>query len=123
MLGHGETGLLPGDLEGPHNLRDQIMVKSNSNTNPPEWALAELKISRHISHDVLTGTREEILSTGIIPAELLPRKIQNFEIVHNGRRIKEGKYGYGKWARWELFVHDRHSQAARPALTLVQCGE
>lgn len=99
------------------------MVKSNGNTNPPEWALAGLQISRHISHDALTGTREEILSTGIIPADLLPRRIQDFEIVHNGRRIKGGKYGYGKWACWELFVHDRHAQTARPALTLVQCGE
>lgn len=87
------------------------MAKRKSNTDTPEWA-AGLQVEQFGRQATYIGTREEILSTGIIPADLLPRQFQDFRITHNGHSIRGGKYGYGKWVRWELVVDDQREHLA-----------
>ena len=66
------------------------------------------------------GKRADILGAGILPAELLPAKPQQIDVLHNGRRITGGKHGWGKYTRWELHVnHERRT----PTLTLIQGGK
>lgn len=87
------------------------MAKRKGNTDTPEWA-AGLQVEQSGRQTTYTGTREEILSAGIIPADLLPEQFQDFEVIHNGHSIRGGKYGYGKWVRWELFVEDQRDHLA-----------
>lgn len=87
------------------------MAKRKSNTVTPEWA-AGLQVERFGKQTTYIGTREEILSTGILPTDLLPEQFQDFSITHNEHSIRGGKYGYGKWVRWELVVDDQRDHLA-----------
>lgn len=62
------------------------------------------------------GTRPDIVEAGILPAQLLPKKFQSFAVVHNEQQVSGGKWGWGKWTRWEIRVyHVRRT----PTLTLI----
>ena len=79
----------------------------------------ELQIEPRHWGTCYVGKRADILKAGILPADLLPKKFQDIEVVHDGHQIKGGKWGWGKWTRWELWVyHDRRA----PTLTLIQGG-
>lgn len=66
------------------------------------------------------GRRDDILKASVLPVELLPKKLQDFAVVHNGQQVSGGKWGWGKWTRWEIRVpHVRRA----PTLTLIQGGK
>jgi len=95
------------------------MTKANRSTEIDPEIPDGLQIEPRHWGTCYIGKRADILQAGILPVDKLPKKPQTFAVIHNGQRISGGKWGWGKWARWELRVY--HERRA-PALTLIQGG-
>lgn len=95
------------------------MARQNRSTEAPPFPQG-LQIDPVASGTIYIGKRRDILSAGILPPELLPKKIHDFEIIHEGRRIRGGRYGWGKWVCWEIWVS---ASRGKPALKLIPGGK
>ena len=96
------------------------MTKANRSTEIDPEIPDGLQIGPRHWGTCYIGKRADILGAGILPAELLPAKPQQIDVLHNGRSITGGKHGFGKYMRWELHVHH---ERRTPELTLIQGGK